>query len=286
MRRLFEPNWAGGWTATRLLFACAALWGHWPRFARVEDAYACTDMLFTTGPWQLANYVVWTPTTAYALWFVGLAGILGLFVGGRFFRPGMILYLLGAWALLAEEAINVKAHDRLSLWVALGLLLSPAHERGLGEKWRSPVARHFLLIVFGWLYWSTGSLKLLEEPGWRDGSAMQYALLHRFHAGGPLALWLSEQALACRVLGWFTVAFEMSFPVLVMWRRSNPWVLLGGAAFHLGVLALMNVGAFSAVALSAYPALLHPEVARGWWSRLRSRVLRPVRQPEHPPALG
>ncbi len=272
MKRLFEPVWAGGWTAARLCFAVAVLWGHWPRLARVEDAYACTDMLFTTGPWQLANYVVWTPTSAYALWTVGLLGIMGLFLGGRFFRPGMFLYLLGAWALLGEEAINVKAHDRLSLWVALGLCLSPAHERSLGEKWRSPVARYFLLIVFGWLYWSTGSLKLLEEPAWRDGTAMQYALLHRFHAGGPLALWLSKQALACRLLGWFTVAFEMSFPLLVLWRRSNPWVLACGAAFHLGVLALMNVGAFSAVALSAYPALLHPEVARGLWTRLRPRL--------------
>ncbi len=274
MDRAFAPEWAGGWTLARWGFAFAALWGHLPRLSRIDDAYACTDMLFNYGPYRLNEWVTFTPLTATVLWVLGLLGIVAIAVGGRLFRPGMLFYLVGAWALLAEESINIKAHDRLSLWVAVGLLLSPAHERSLTTKWRSPVGRWFLLVVFGWLYWSTGSLKAMEEPGWFNGSALQYHFLHRFHAGGELAVWMSTQNAICRVLGWFTVAFEVGFPLLVLWRRANPWVLLAGMGFHLGILALMNVGAFSFVALSAYPAMLHPEVARGLWQRLRPLLSR------------
>lgn len=274
MDRLFAPEWAGGWTLARWCFAFTALAAHLPRLARIEDAYACTDMLFSTGPWRLAEYVVWTPATATGIWVAGVVGIVAFAIGGRLFRPGLALYFVAAWALLAEEALNVKAHDRLALWVTLGFFLSPSHEQNLTTKWRSPVARWYLLVVFGWLYWSTGSLKFMEERGWFDGTALQYHFLHQYHAGWPAAVWMSTQNGLCRVLGWFTMAFEMGFPILVLWRRSNPWVLLAGVAFHLGVLALMSVGAFSFVALSAYPALLHPEAARAVWERVRPVVAR------------
>lgn len=279
MQRAFAPDWAGAWGAARWAFTLTLFYAHLPRFARIEDAYACTDMLFTTGPWRLADFVVWTPESATGMWWLGIVGLAGMAWGGRLFRTGLLLHLIGAWALLGEEALNVKAHDRLGLWVALAFFLSPANERDLTVKWRSPVARWYLLVVFGWLYWSTGTLKFVKEPGWFDGEALQYHLLHRFHAGGPVAVWMSTQNALCRVLGWFTLAFEIGFPFLVLWRRSNPWVLLAGAAFHLGVMALMSVGAFSFVALSAYPAMLHPEVAREWWGWLQSRL-----QPRAPAA--
>ena len=270
MDYLFAPAWAGGWTLCRWMFGVAALWGHVPHLAQLADAYACSDMLFTNGPYRLTEWIVWRPPTATALWAVGLVGI-GMFTwGGRLTRPGLLLYLLGAWSLLGEEAINVKAHDRLGLWIAVALCFSPAGERSLTNKFRSPSARWFLIIIFFWLYASTGSLKLVQEPGWRDGTALQYSLLHQFHAGGTLAIWLSTQPALCRVLGWCTVGFELGFPLLVGWRRTNPWILACGVGFHLGILAMMNVGAFSLVALSAYPVLLHPDAGRALWERRRA----------------
>ena len=264
----FAPTWAGGWAASRLIFVFAAICAHLPRLFRIDDAYACRDMLFTRPPYSLADWVVWSPASATAVWALGALGIVGVAWGGAWFRLGLLAYLLGTWGLLAEEALNVKAHDRLALWVALALFVSPAGERGLSQKWRSPAGRWLMLIVFGWLYWSTGTLKATQEPGWWDGRALQLNLVHRFHAGGPLALWLSGHRVVCRVLGWATVGFEMGSPFLLVWRRGNPWVLLVGAGFHLGILTMMNVGAFSFVALSAYPVLLHPEVGRKLWERM------------------
>ena len=49
-------------------------------------------------------------------------------------------------------------------------------------------------------------------------------------------------------------------------------MLLAGLGMHCGIFFLMEVGPFSAIAVSVYPALLHPEVARRWWERVASRA--------------
>lgn len=267
----FAPVWAGPWALSRGMFVFAAAWSHLWRVAAIRDAYAVDDMVFTSGPFRLADFVIWTPATATALWAVGVLGIGMIGWGGRALRPGLVLWFVGAWALLAEEAVNIKAHDRLMFWVAVGLMLSPAGERGLVHKARGPVARWYLVLVFSAIYGSTGLMKLLHEPGWLDGTALQYHLVHRFHAGGPLALWVSGQRWLTTPMGWWTLVFELGFPFFVWSRRANPVFLAMGALFHLGILSMMNVGPFSAVSLSMYPVLLHPEVAAGLWTRARDR---------------
>jgi hypothetical protein len=276
--RLYEPVWAGAWVWVRWMWVVAALWGHVPRVFRVEDAYAVDDMLFTSGPYRLVEWVVFTPPTAYALWALGMIGIALVAWGGRLMRPGIAMFLVGAGALLLEEALNIKAHDRLMLFVTLGLLFSPAAERDLQTKWRSPFARYWMLIVYSAIYGSTGLMKLLYEPGWFDGTALQYHLVQQFHAGSHVAAFVSGQRWLTFILCWWTVLFELGFPLLVWFRKTNPWVLALGMGFHVGIFSLMDVGAFGFVSAAAYPVLLHPDVAQaldGWirtrWARLRGQ---------------
>lgn len=275
--RLFAPAWAGGWTATRIVFASVLLLFALMRIPAIPDAYASDDMVFANWPFFLADHYRVTLRTAYLLAAGGVLGLAGVLAGGRAMRPGLVLFVVCEWVLLSAEALNVKAHDRLALWIALGLLFSPAAERGLVDKWRSPAARWYLLVVYAGIYGSTGWLKLLEEPAWWDGDVLAYHLVHRHFAGGPLAAWLSGQRWLVAPMGWVTVVFECLFPLLVWSRRVNPWLLVVGASFHLGIAVLMNVGKFSWIALSAYPVLLHPEVARGLWARLRRAPSEPTR---------
>lgn len=268
--QLYTPAWAGGWAATRVLWAGILLLFLFLRIPALADAFAAQDMVFSAFPFYLADKVRISLTTAWVLWGACFVGLLGVLRGGAWMRPGLVLWVLAEWTLLSAEALNIKAHDRLALWIALALFLSPA-ERGLHEKWRSPVARWFLLIAYAGLYGSTGWLKLLEEPHWWTGEVLAYHLVHRHFAGGALAAWLSGQHWLVTPMGWVTVLFEAGFPFLVWWRRLNPWVLLVAASFHIGVALLMNVGKFSWIALSAYPVLLHPEVAHWLWARVRSK---------------
>jgi hypothetical protein len=274
--RLYAPVWAGGWAATRLVFATVSLVCLLARAPALADAYAADDMVFATWPFHLADHVRITLHTAWILWGLGALGLVGVLAGGRTLRPGLLLWVVTNWVLLAAEALNIKAHDRLGLWISLALLLSPAAEHGLTGKLRSPASRWFLVLVFCGIYGSTGWLKLLEEPAWWSGDVLALHLVHRYFGGGALAAWLSGQRWLVTPMGWTTVIFEASFPLLVWVRRVNPWWLLVGASFHVGIAALMNVGPFSWVALSAYPVLLHPEVAQALYERVRAWLGRGV----------
>ncbi|MDP2311588.1 MAG: HTTM domain-containing protein [Pseudomonadota bacterium] len=267
--RLYAPVWAGGWTGVRLAFGTVSLLFLLSRAPALADAYAAQDMVFANWPFFLADHVRITLRTAWLLWGAGVLGLVGVLAGGRWMRPGLLLWLVADWVLLAAESLNIKAHDRLGLWIALGLLLSPAAERGLGSKWRSPASRWYLMVVYAGIYGSTGWLKLLEEPGWWSGKVLAYHLVHRYFGGGALGAWVSGQPWLVAPMGWATVLFEVTFPLLVWSRRLNPWLLALGASFHLGIAAMMNVGPFSWVALSAYPVLLHPDVARRIYERAR-----------------
>jgi hypothetical protein len=122
------------------------------------------------------------------------------------------------------------------------------------------------------IYGSTGLLKLVHEPGWFDGSVLQLHLVSPF-AYGPLATFVSGHRWLCMPMCWWTLFFEAGFPFLVIWKRTNPWLLLLGIGFHTGLLAMMYVGPFALVSWTAYPVLLHPEVARDVYLRARSRLI-------------
>jgi hypothetical protein len=272
----FTPVWAGGWTLTRALFALAAAATFLPRVFAIRDVYAASDMVFAGGVYRLAEIVRFTPGTATAIWVAGASGIALVAFGGRALRPGIALFLLADWAFLATEALNVKAYDRLLTWIAVGLLVSPAGERGLRHKWRSPAARFYLLAVFASIYGSTGLTKLLYEPAWWTGEVLSCHLIHPTFAGGALATFVSGQPWLVAPMGWWTLFFEVGFLFLVWFRRTNPWLLVSGVLFHLGLEVLMDVGTFGLVSVCAYPALLHPEVARELWER---RLHRPGTSP-------
>jgi hypothetical protein len=179
---------------------------------------------------------------------------------------GLVLWIIATEILHFHEALNVKRYDVLFLWFAIALLFSPAGQADLHRKWRSPFSRYFLTIVFCAIYGSTGILKLIYEPGWWTGAPLDHFLLHPLFGQKPVGLMLSGSFLTAP-MGWWTLAFEVLFPFLIWFRRTNLLLLVLGVGFHLGLLFLMDVGAFSFVAMAAYPALLHPEVGRDLHAR-------------------
>lgn len=269
---LWAPEWAGAWGIVRVTYAIAALRTHLPRLPVATDAYGSADMVFVRGFMRVTDWHVFAATEVYAVWSAATAGLLGLLWGGRAARPGLILFLVAYWLLLGSEALNAKAYDRLLTWEALPLLLAPIGERDLTKKLRSPFPRWLMLVVFIAIYGSTGWLKLLDEPHWRDGSALAYHLVDIHFGNTALGAWISGIPSLTVGLSWFTVAFETVFPVAVLLPVLNPLVLLAGVLFHLGVGATMYVGSFSWVSLAAYPILLHPRYAERIWRAVTSRV--------------
>lgn len=276
--RLFAPQWAGGWLFARWAWVLAATLQYGFDVFAIPDVWGARDMVFASGPYRLTEWFTLTPSMAYGLWGLEMLGIAMVAKGGRFLRPGLLLWAVCAWTMLGYEALNVKAHDRLLAWLSIGLFLSPAHESGLLDKKRDPFARYFVLVVMSAIYGGTGWNKWLHEPTWwTDGSVLGLHFLHHHHGSRPLGIWLSGQTWLHPVMTITTVVWEAFFPILVLIRRLNPLVLLVGMIFHLTLLATMNVGPFAFVSFIAYPVLLHPgtgerwvSAARSWWASRRA----------------
>jgi hypothetical protein len=269
---LFRPRWGGGWALTRLLFGLAALWAHLERLPLLGDALAIGDLRFNAGPLYLAQVPLLPAPLAYGLWAAGLLGLLGLLRGGAWAKPGLLLWFAATAGLIAGVGLNVRVPERFATWAVGVLLLAPIGRTDLLRARVSPFPRLVLLVIMGSLYLSTGFLKGLEEPRWWDGTALSYDLLDRWHAGGPLAVWLSGQPALCAAMSIFTLAFELGFVFLIGLRVTNPLVLVAGALMHLGIASLMDVGSLGNMALSVYPVLLDPDLAERAWGRLSHRL--------------
>jgi hypothetical protein len=254
-----------------------ALLTHLPRAFEITDAYA-SDLVVASGLVPLANWVVISAPTAWVLWALGVLGLGLLAYGGRVAKPGLVLWVVAMWLLLAAEAINIKAYDRLLVWQALVLLFAPIGERNLTAKWRSPFAYWVLLLLYVTMYTMTGWAKVLLEPhrAWLDGSVLAYTLVEVGFGGKPLGAWVSGHIELCRVLGIATMIFECGFPLFVLLRRTNPLWLVAGVGFHLGILLTMHAGTLSLAVIAAYPALLHAETARRIWARISATTRAPL----------
>ncbi len=117
------------------------------------------------------------------------------------------------------------------------------------------------------IYGSSGLWKLFGSA-WRDGTAVYYTLniniFHRFPYQVPDSFsWFLSLAT------YATIAWEIAFPVLVMFRRTRWLALLSGVALHLGLWVALEVGPFSWVMMAAYVAFLE-------WPSERTRVSPPA----------
>ena len=273
------PAFAGGWLLSRWLFGLAALHAHLRRGQELIDALATPDITLGSGPLLISDHVLIDAPVALLIWMTGLFGLLPLLRGGRWSKPGLALFVLSSVGLMAGAGLSVRVAERFLLWASLVMALAPIDRRDLLSAPRSTFPRAVLLVILGALYLSTGLMKALEEPAWRDGLALQYDLLDRHHAGGPLAAALSGQPGLVRPMAWFTLAFELGFVPLMFVRRLQKPTLLAGVLMHVGIGVLMKVGALGELVLALYPALLHPDDAADLWARLRPRL--PARWAQH-----
>ena len=136
------------------------------------------------------------------------------------------------------------------------------------NRLRAPWPLRFLQLEVAIGYVLSGWAKL-QGKTWHDGTAVGLALriedLQRFAAPD----WLFEQRILLNLLTWGTLAFEVSFLMLVWSRRLRPWVLGVGVLIHLGIDIFLDIGFFSYAMLLAYVAFLPPDVADRVVVRLR-----------------
>ncbi len=243
---------SSAWKITRWLLVFAACLTWFYRAPYLWDHYSSHGIVVTSGDLALTRWVIWSPSTLVLIWFF-LHLSWGLLLTENFYKIGAVFFLLSSVALYGVEGLNMKAYDRLMLWQAFALLFITKNSEGI------PVARVMLLMIYSSIYGSTGWLKILRAfESWWSGAALSSHLLERNFGNQPLGLWMVNHPVWLPFMARFTLIFEGSFPFLIWLRRVNPFVLIAGVLFHLGVAVTMNVGTFFWVSLAGYPVLLHP----------------------------
>jgi hypothetical protein len=153
------------------------------------------------------------------------------------------LFLWYVWACLFGR--NPLIANPGLPYVGLLLLVHAALPRrpGPSEKtrWSVPPALFgavWVLMALGYSY--SGYTKLLS-PSWVDGSALAAVL------DGPLARpgWLRAALLALpapvlRVCTWGTLALELLFAPLTLWRRARPLLWAALLAMHVSLIVLLD----------------------------------------------
>jgi len=149
------------------------------------------------------------------------------------------------------------------------------HQRS-GRSARSPSARsasapptsrfarwpfELLLLELAFYYFDAGLTKLVTSgPAWADGYTLQYHLLHHDTSVGRL---LAPHLAICALLSTAALAFELLFPLAVVFRRLRPYFLAAGVCFHLGNHLLLDLIFWPVLAV--YPLVVP-------WSVLQRRV--------------
>jgi hypothetical protein len=164
------------------------------------------------------------------------------------------------------------------LWVPTGRVWSldalrraPAPEQsGRCVAWPLFLMRFQVALIYG-----SSALSKLAFPVWRDGSAVYWALnLNDFHRF-PWVIPASAAPLLA-IATWATLAFELLFPFLVIFKRVRPVVLWAGVGLHLGLWATLELGPFSWVMLASYISFLDPETTANLFRWPRPKSAEPI----------
>ncbi len=145
-----------------------------------------------------------------------------------------------------------------------------------GPLFVSPWALRLLFLQMVFIYWCNGLHKVVGED-WQKGQALYYVLgdltLARFsYALSPLPVewtyWVT------RLMSWFVLTWEVTLPLLLIWRPVRRVALVFGALFHLGILASMELGFFAPYMLCLYLPLLPWEKLADRWQKKSAPELR------------
>ena len=97
-------------------------------------------------------------------------------------------------------------------------------------------------------YFATG-LHKLTGTSWLDGTAM--GIVASDPAFGPL--WIVDHPLIASITTWAVLAFQLTFPIAVWFRRTRyGWMLLG-ILFHLATALWMDIPEMGLAFIAAYP---------------------------------
>ena len=282
MERAWEA-WDGWWFSEvdlrnvallRIGFGLLALWMYLPMWGDLSWALAdsgvfpLVDRNAAYGPHRIslfANPWFQVGDLVTIQWlFAGFLGVLVLVVLGVFSRVTVLVAWLFIVSMANRAAVWTDGSDVVLKIFGFYLLFMPT-----GRVWSVDAVRRggVPLPASAWalrlfqlqvciLYVKTGLVKFFNSQ-WQAGDAVFQSISTEYFWRFRME-WLLSSSLfqwVCEVMTWATLAFEIGFP-LVFFRRLRHPMLIFGVFLHVGVVLLMNLGAFTESILWTYLAFL------------------------------
>ena len=197
-------------------------------------------------------------TTIAAIQVVGACAVAAALVWPRRSRlPAIVGWVcLLVLAGLRSSRGKVLHNDLLLLWVVVPFLVAPLEarwgDRTPSRAWGWPVRSGMAIAAV--VYALSGFHKLVTTGiDWALGDNIRNVLLWGSPASprwDSLSTWLADHALAYRSLGLAMLLVELTFPLVLVWRRLQPWYALAAVALHVATYVLLGLDywAWAAVA--------------------------------------
>ena len=120
-----------------------------------------------------------------------------------------------------------------------------------------------IMIQICIIYFFSG-LHKLEGETWRNGTALYYILNSNDFSPSLLNIYISKSIFIIKFLTWFTIFFQLSFPILIWFKKTKKVYIILGIFLHLGIFILMKIDNFSFVLISCYSVFLSNKFFRNF----------------------
>lgn len=143
----------------------------------------------------------------------------------------------------------------LFLLIAVALPLSP-RLKPMGvitQEIISSVALLFARITLCLVYFLSGYDKLVSSA-WRSGAAI-HSIINLDYFYNPAFIFHGSNTLFM-LIGWSVIIFEISFSLLIWFKKFRILFLLTGILFHLGIILLLGLPDFGLVMIICYLVFL------------------------------
>ncbi|MBO9729509.1 MAG: HTTM domain-containing protein [Chitinophaga sp.] len=145
----------------------------------------------------------------------------------------------------------------------------------------SNLAAYSIMFQFCLIY-IVSAMHKLHADVWFNGIAVYYTfMLDRFR-GTPLNNALARNEFFVTFSTYFTVFFEMYFPVLVFVKKLKPYLVMMGLALHMGIYVFMMIYDFQFVFIFSYIIFFSDEELLSYKQRFIDPISEKFRSKKEP----
>lgn len=208
-----------------------------------------TSLLYLPVTWAIDNITVFLRLSMVFLVWV-------LFVRPNYFMAIVVAAIALCFYFISFPVANGSDQVMLSLLLfAIPICAAPEVTRNekllIVQAGLYNFARLFCMLYICSIYFISGLDKLTSES-WQSGQAITFIGKLSYMVAPGLADSFPESSQVRMAMSWLVIVFELSFSVLIWFRKTRLWLLLFGIVFHLIIFFALSLPDFALIMILSY----------------------------------